>query len=302
MQNFRSVYAALVMVQVFFATLPIAVKIALRDLSSPSIALLRVAGGAALFLILQRIISGERVRSGADYARLALYALFGVIANQLLYITALSLTTATTAQTLIATGPAMTLLIAIALRRETASAMKWAGILLALAGALSLVGVNLTSGAALGNLLVILNVAAFSIYLVISRDILHRYDPLTVITWTFIFGAVGIAPWGISSVADEIGGISATTGWALLWIVAVPTVLAYYLNVWALQRVQASTVAVFVYIQPVVTGLLAAAILGERAPARLIPAAALIFLGVAITARERRRRGASPARQDYVEV
>ena len=45
------VIVALVLVQVFFATLPIAVKVALRDLTSPALALLRVAGAAALFWV-----------------------------------------------------------------------------------------------------------------------------------------------------------------------------------------------------------------------------------------------------------
>lgn len=289
----RPVYLLLVVVQVLFATLPIAVKVALRELTSPAIALLRVCGAALLFVVLQRLVSGERVRGAADYARLALYGLFGVVLNQLLYITALSYTTATAAQTLIAAGPALTLLVAIALRRETASAGKWAGIALAAAGAVSLIGLELTGGRAFGNLLVLLNVLAFSIYLVISRDILRRYEPLTVITWTFVFGVVGIAPWGAGAVWAEVGGVSAATVWALAWIVLVPTVGAYYLNAWALARVEASVVAVFVYIQPVVTALLATRLLGEHPSPRLIPAGALIFAGVAVTALAGRRARAA---------
>ena len=48
------VILTLVLVQVLFATLPVVVKVALRDLSSPALALLRVTGAAALFLVLQR--------------------------------------------------------------------------------------------------------------------------------------------------------------------------------------------------------------------------------------------------------
>lgn len=299
----RPVVLALILVQVLFATLPIAVKIALRELSSPSLALLRVGGAAILFQLLHRALSGEKVRSAADYGRFALYALFGVVANQLLYITALTLTTATAAQTLITTGPAMTLLVAIALGRETASKGKWAGIGLAAAGALVLIGVDVTSGSGVGNLLVLLNVAAFSVYLVISRDILERYDPLTVITWTFAFGALGIAPWGGPALAVQQGGLSLTTWLVLAWIIAIPTVLAYYLNVWALKRMEASTVAVFVYLQPLVTAMLAVPILGERLSPRLLPAAILIFAGVVVSAQERRRRAVpSPADQDFTEV
>src|ERR1043165_3135593 len=70
------VILALVLVQVLFSTLPVVVKVALRALSSPALALLRVTGAAVLFLILQRAITRERIHSWRDYGLLALYSLF----------------------------------------------------------------------------------------------------------------------------------------------------------------------------------------------------------------------------------
>jgi drug/metabolite transporter (DMT)-like permease len=285
----RSTLLALLLVQLFFATLPIAVKVALRDLSPPALALLRVGGAAALFALLHRATVRERIRSGGDYLRLALYSLFGVVANQLLYITALTLTTATAAQTLVAAGPALTLLVAILLRKERATAAKWTGIAVAGSGALMLVGLGFHEGSALGNLLALLNVTAYSIYLVISRAILARYHALTVITWVFVFGVVGMLPWGTSAVIAEVGTAGAATWGALAWIVLVPTVGAYYLNLWALGRAEASLVATFVYLQPVLTAALAVPLLGERPSVRMIPAALLIFAGVAVALRGGRR-------------
>lgn len=298
------VILALVLVQVFFSTLPIAVKLALRELSSPALALLRVGGAAALFFVLQRVVSGERVRSARDYALLATYSLFGVIANQLLYITALSLTTATAAQTLVAAGPAMTLLVAILMKQEQATANKWLGIALAGSGALLLVGVGLAEGSALGNLLALMNVASYSVYLVISRGLLRRYDALTVITWVFVFGVPGMLPWGLAPALREAGGASPLTWAAMAYIVVLPTVAAYYLNLWASRRVEASLVSTFVYLQPVMTALLAMAFLGERPSPRMIPAVALIFAGVAVAIRAGRTRRSpvpSPADMEVVE-
>jgi drug/metabolite transporter (DMT)-like permease len=297
------VHLVLVFVQICFGTLPIAVKLALLELSSPSLAFLRVSGAALVFLLIHGIFLRERIRARADFARLALYAVFGVILNQLLYITALTMTTATVAQTLITSGPSMTLLVAILLGKERASGGKWLGIGLAGAGALYLVGVDIGNGSALGNLMVVLNVAAFSVYLVISRDILQRYDPLTVITWVFVFGAVGLAPWGAAGAAAETGMVSPRTLWILGWIVLVPTVAAYYLNVWALKRVEASVVAVYVYLQPVVTASLAVPLLDERLTPRLLVAMMLIFGGVGITAHAGwRARRAAPHPSDQISV
>lgn len=296
------VVIALVLVQVFFATLPIAVKVVLRDLSSPALALLRVAGAAALFWVLHRVTVRERVRSRRDFGRLAVYSLFGVILNQLLYITALTLTTATAAQTLVTAGPAMTLLIAILAGREHGTRAKWAGIALAGSGALVLVGVGLHEGSALGNLLALLNVAAYSVYLVISRGLLRRYHALTVITWVFVFGMAGMVPWGIGPAWREVGGMSPASWALMLYIIAVPTVGAYYLNMWALARAESSLVSTFVYLQPAMTAALAVPFLGEHVSWRMLPAVALIFGGVAVAVRAGRSRPPTgPAEQEVVE-
>jgi drug/metabolite transporter (DMT)-like permease len=299
------VVLALVLVQVLFATLPIAVKVALRDLTSPALALLRVAGAALLFWVIHRLTVREHIQSWRDYGLLAAYSLFGVILNQLLYITALTMTTATAAQTLVTAGPAMTLLIAILAGRETGTRAKWLGIALAGCGALVLVGVGLHEGSALGNLLALLNVASYSVYLVISRGLLRRYHALTVITWVFVFGLLGMLPWGIGPAVRQVGGMSATTWVMMIYIIVLPTVAAYYLNIWALSRAEASLVSTFVYLQPVMTAALAVPLLGEHVSWRMAPAVVLIFAGVAVAIRAGRSRPAgqppSPADQEVVE-
>ncbi|HEX6745856.1 MAG TPA: DMT family transporter [Longimicrobium sp.] len=301
------VYIALLLVQIFFGVLPIVVKVVLRELSSPALALLRVTGAALLFRVLHALLVRERIRDRRDYWMLAAYAVFGVMLNQILYITALSLTTATAAQTMVTAGPAITLLIAILARKETATRLKWAGIAVAGAGALWLVGAGAATGGMLGNLLALANVAAYSVYLVISRGLLRKYDALTVITWVFTFGALGMLPWGIAPLAREVAGMRAETWAAVAFIVALPTVGAYWLNVFALKRVESSVVSVFVYLQPVLTAAVAVPVLHERVSPRLIPAALLIFAGVTLTVlegrRERLRRGElpSPAEQEMVE-
>jgi drug/metabolite transporter (DMT)-like permease len=288
------VYGALLAVQLFFATLPIALKLLFRELSSPSIALLRVMGAAVLFVFVQRIMLGERVRGWRDHAAIALFAVFGVVLNQLLYITAVRHTTAAAAQTMMAAGPAITLLAAIIAGQERATPGKWVGIVLAWAGALALVGVGLHTGGAYGNLLALMNISSYSIYLVMSRGMVRRYNPLTVITWVFVYGALGILPWGIAPLAEEVTAVS-PMAWALVaYIIVFPTVGAYYLNLYGLRHVDSSVVGSFIYLQPVLTGFLAHWILGEVVSARMLPAALLIFAGVFLAARAERGGEAMP--------
>jgi len=286
----RSVVLALLTVQLLFGTLPIIVKLVLRDLSAPALALIRVSGAAVLFLLLQRLFIHEPVKSKRDYLWFALLGALGVALNQLFYIVSLTMTTATAAQTLVTAGPAITLLMAILLGREQATPSKWLAVALAGSGALVLVGAGLGEGRALGNLMALMNVTSFSTYLVLSRGILHRYNALTVTTWIFLFGALGIAPVGLSAVIHEAPHLSTTTWLLVLYIIVFPSVGAYYLNSWALSRVEASLVSTFVYVQPIITALVALPVLGEHPSPRMIPGALLIFAGVGVAIRAARRK------------
>lgn len=259
-------------------------------MSAPTLALLRVSGAAILFLILQRVFVRERVKSLGDYARLALYGTLAVTLNQLFYIFSLTLTTATAAQTLVTAGPAITLLMAILLKREQATGAKWLAVGLAGSGALVLVGAGLGEGRALGNLLALLNVTSYSMYLVLARGLLRRYDPMTVTAWMFVFGIAGIAPVGLGSAIQEVPHLDAAAWLRVLYIITFPSVGAYYLNSWALARVESSLVSTFVYLQPAITALVAYPVLGEHPSPRIIPGMILIFAGVAVAIRAARPR------------
>ena len=298
----HSVIVALVIVQVLFSTLPIAAKIVLQELSSPALTLARVSCAALIFFGLQRLTIHEPIRERSDYLRLAYYSLLGVSMNQLLYITGLTMTTATAAQMLITGGPAVTLLVAILLGKEQATRRKWIGIALAGAGALVLVGVASLETGALGNLLIVVNMIAYSLYLVSARDLLHRYHPLTVITWIFLFGSIILLPFGLTPLIRELPHTSTTARLLLLGIILLPTVTAYYLNIWALQRVESSVVSTFVYLQPMLTAMMAVPILGERPSWRMLPAALLIFAGVAISIQAARRPGHRPDPADQAVI
>jgi len=299
----RSVFAVLALVQLFFATLAIAGKIALRELSSPALVLVRVGGAALVFFAIHRLTTNEKIRDRRDYFLLALYSILGVSLNQLLYLAGLERTTATTAQMFIVAGPAITLAVAMMRGVERGTPLKWTGIVLAAGGALTLVAA-VPANNRLGNLFILTNVVIYSVYLVLARGIVRRYHPLTVITWMFAFGAIVLVPVGAAPLIRELPELS-LEGWlAVAWIIALPTVAAYYLNVWALLHVESSVVSTFVYLQPVLTALMAISILGERPSARLIPSAVLIAAGVAVTIHEQRarERGPSPADQSMVEV
>ena len=82
---------------------------------------------------------------------------------------------------------------------------------------------------------------------------------------------------------------------ALAAILAFPTIIAYLFNLFALARVRASTVASYIFLQPVIAAAAGAVFLGERMTAWTMVAGVAILVGLAlITIPIRRRRVTGP--------
>ncbi|HEY7958045.1 MAG: DMT family transporter [Polyangia bacterium] len=276
-----SVHLALCAVQVMFASLATCGKIVLRQLP-PFAAVSFRTPMAAVVLMTLYLFNYEKV-AWRDFPTLAVYAVFGIIANQLLFISGLDRTTATNAVVIGAIIPVFTVGVALLLRRERATAAKLGGLAVAFAGALAIVGIDRfeTGGAHLvGNLLVVANSLSFSIYLVISRGLLARYRTLTVIAWTFFFGAIGVLPFGARDLIIRIPSLWPITWAVLVYVVLFPTVGTYFLNSFALKRAPSSLVAIYIYLQPILGALIAAYVLGERVTVSVLVGGALIALGI----------------------
>lgn len=287
-------HLALVAVQIFFGTWPIVGKIVLRALPATSLAAARVFGGAVAFLLLSRSLKRIAVVRRSDYLKFALYGLLGVALNQLLFIKGLSLSTVINANLLGTMIPVFTLAASVALGRESFSARVAAGLTVAALGAAYLVnpfGADFSQSSTAGNLLLVANALFYGLYIALSQDAIRRYGALTVLTWMFLLANVVTLPLGLYSLRGvRLASVEPHVWLALLYIIAVPTVLTYYLNAWALARVEPSVVAVYIYMQPLIALALAPLVLGEQPNSRTFVAAALIFAGVGIVTIKRRSR------------
>ncbi len=117
----------------------------------------------------------------------------------------------------------------------------------------------------------------------ISKTLYERYGALNVITWIFLVGLLITIPVGIYSLQQEnLAAVDGSVWAALAFIILLPTVGAYYLNAYALTRVSPSTVAIYIYLQPLIAFGFAPLLLGEQWNYRTIVAALLIFGGVAL--------------------
>jgi drug/metabolite transporter (DMT)-like permease len=288
-----SVHLALLTVQFLFASLGVAAKVALREIGPFGLICARATAATVVLVGVRALVLRPRERvEPRDLPELAAYGLFGVTANMLLFMEGLTYTTVTNAVVIGATIPVFTVGVAVALRKEAATLPKVMGLTVACVGAMVIVGAGRFEGGGgrlLGNLLIVANSLSFSIYLVISRRLLAKYSPMTVVSWTFVFGALGVLPFGAHELWTAAPQVSKTAWACIAYIVAFPTVGSYFLNVFALRQVPASLVAIYIYVQPVLGALMAAAALGERPSASTFVGGALIGAGIFLVTREARR-------------
>jgi drug/metabolite transporter (DMT)-like permease len=294
MSNRFKPHLALVAVQVLFGIWPIFGKIVLRSMSSTSLVVLRLLGAAVLFTLLQRRITPLLRMPLKDLVVLTLCSMLGIVGNQFLFVKGLSLTTVINAEILSTTIPVYALAFSILLGYERGSSKTLIGVLLSAAGVVYLINpfhADLTGTTTAGNLLILTNSFLYALYIVISKDLVERYGALNVVTWIFLVGSLVTVPVGIYSLPREnLAAISSTVWLCVAFIIIFPTVIAYYLNAWALTRVSPSLVAIYIYLQPLIAFGLAPLFLGESWNWRTIFAAVLIFGGVALVSRDHDRR------------
>src|SRR5258708_786288 len=296
-------HLALIAVQLLFASWPIAGKIALRSISPVAVVGFRVAGASLVLLMLARVSGTLQMIDASDWPLLVASSVLGVILNQLLSTKGLSLTTAINATLLGTTIPVFALLVGVVLGTDRATLRRLVGIALAAAGVFYLIGpgrAQFSSATRTGDLLIVSNSLCYGAYIAVSKNLMRRYNALTVITWIFVVGCVVTVPAGAISLAHvPLADISWRAWLAILYIIVLPTAGAYYLSGWALARVPLSCVAVYTYLQPLVAFAVAPIILGESLSLHAVIASLLIFAGVLVVTR---RRSIEPAKNVHADL
>ena len=284
------VQLALVLVQVFFASLAIIGRFVLPVVPPAALVTFRIFGAAAALLLVNTIRGGPWITDRRALLRAALAGLLGVTANQSLYLFGLQHTTAVNATILVTTVPVITVFGSLLLGLERPSRPKLVGIGLAALGALYLVDparLSFSSGVALGNLLILIGMICYAAYFLVSKPLVARYDSITASTYVMLFAALGVLPIGVPAlVGGNFHGISPTIWWLVAYVVLGPTIGAYFLNLWALRRASSNTVATFMYLQPLFAAAVAPLVLpGESLTGRTILAGLTIFAGLGLVIR-----------------
>ena len=175
---------------------------------------------------------------------------------------------------------------------EPITRMKSLGVALGVSGA-GLLILRAHSGGSgnhdlLGILLAFLSVCGYSLYLLITRSVSQRYAPVTLMRWLFLFTAMMLLPFGASDLPVQRIYTSEATWQAielLTYIVICSTAIRYFLMPVALKRLRATTVSIYMNLQPIVAAIAAIAIGQDTFTWDKPIAAALVIAGAYVVTR-----------------
>jgi len=193
-------------------------------------------------------------------------ALVGIFLNQLSFVYAIKLTTATTVALLFGTLPVMTGIFARLLGIERLNSRFWIAAVLAFGGA-ALVALGSgtgVSGQLWGDLLGLVASATWAWYTVAVSPLLQRYSTLRISSLAFAMGTVPLVLVGSQQLLNQdYGSVGARVWLSLAFAIVGPLVVANLLWFAAISRVGPSRASVFANLQPFLAAFFSLLILDE---------------------------------------
>ncbi len=246
--------------------------------------LMRVSSGVLLFYLFHQLFIKEKIVR-KDLFRLMLCGLFGVAINQMFFFSGLYYTKPINASLIMTSTPILVLVISSLLLGERITLIKVIGIIIGGIGAAVLIAfgesIHFSVQSLKGDLMILVNACSYGLYLVLVKDLMKRYHPLTVVKWAFTFGLCFVLPFGLSDIpAIQWASFTGPIWLAFVYVLLCTTFLAYLLNAYALHILNATTVSMYIYLQPLLASLIALLFAKDELTVVKLLAGSLIFAGV----------------------
>jgi drug/metabolite transporter (DMT)-like permease len=213
----------------------------------------RVTISLTLYALLYFCFIREKI-DRIDWIRIGCCGFFGIALNQLLFFKGISLTSSIHGALLMITSPIITYIISRLLLKERLQKIKILGIVLGACGAAILIFSSfkeIGTASVNGDLLVALNAISFSIYLILVKPLMQKYQPLTIAFLCFLSGSIWVVLIGYDqAMAVDFRAIPSQYYWNFGFVILAATFIVYLFNNIAIRSVSATTVSSYIYLQP----------------------------------------------------
>jgi len=247
--------------------------------------LLRVGGAAILFWLISFLGPKEKIER-EDWPRILICAIFGMVINMLFFFKGLSFSTPINSSVIVTLSPVIVLLLASVLIKEKITLLKSLGVIIGLGGALVLIFFSANQGEnapniPLGNTLFIVNAVSYGLYLIMVKPLTKKYHSYTLMKWLFTIAVVINLPITFGEFSQvNWASLPFDAVWKMGFVVLGTTFATYLLNIYALKHLSASTISVFIYLQPLIAISYAIYSGADQLNTIKIIAGVLVFFGV----------------------
>ena len=275
---------------IYGLTFTIAKDVMPKYVEADGFILMRVGGSTILFWLvwlftrLPETVRNEKIER-ADFPRIIWAAFFGVALNMLSFFKGLTLTTPISASVIMVSTPMIVLVLSAIIIKERIRKRMVFGIVLGLIGTTFLIlygkSIGNATNGSLGNFLVFVNASSYGLYLVLIKKLMDKYNAFTFVKWIYLIGFLMVIPFGW----DEFEAVNWTLlpidiYWKIGFVVVFSTFLTYLLNLLSMKELKPTTIAVFVYLQPVFATIFAISLGKDELTLVKIISAIFIFTGV----------------------
>jgi drug/metabolite transporter (DMT)-like permease len=287
--------SALLLACVLWAVSFIATKKALESTPPLTVVALRLIVSAVCFVawlaVTRRRLALPALRGFAG--RLIILSLCGGGLHYGLQTVGLQYTSASNGSLYAATAPLTIAILGVLFLGERPTLGKTLGILVALSGVLTVMGLDELRGFELGgrvwgDLLVLTSIVLWGVFTVLGKKAVNRLGAPIVTTVVTILAAATMIPVGFVELeyrGRSLGALSLEAWLAIAFLGVGCSFLATLLYFVALETSESQKVGVFLYAIPPMTALVAYFALNEALGARFIIGSALVIGGVFLTER-----------------
>ena len=228
---------------------------------------LRVVGAMLLFWLVSLFMPRETVRP-RDHVKLFVASLLSIVFNQGCFIFGVSLTSPVDASIITTSMPLVAMALAAIYLGEPITGRKVMGIAAGAAGALMLIvggsasapdASHVGSTRIWGDLLVLLAQCSYASYIVLFKNFVSRYSPVTLMKWMFTYSFICLTPFSYTTfVSTEWAALDFESVAGIAYVVVCGTFVPYLLVVVGQKNLRPTVAGMYNYVQPVVAAVLAA--------------------------------------------
>lgn len=286
----RLITAIVVLQVVASFAYPIA-KYGLAIIEPFTFAFYRFILASSVLLILTRLKGYDRPIDRSDYMRIFLLGVLIIPLNQTLFLFGQSLTAAGHGAFIFATTPMFIFVLALIHLRENYSHRRLVGVVAALTGVATIMlsgGIEVSRQYLIGDLIIMVSVVAWAYYTIIGKALVRKYGALRITAYALSSGSALYFPFGLyHAMRFDYSGVTFAAWGSVVYMAVGLSLVVYVLWYWVLKYMEASRIAIFHNVQPVLATVIAALWLGEQLTGTFIIGGLVVLTGVLIAESKR---------------